>query len=84
MKNKLISIVTILLVSVMALSVVACDTNTVDEKESKKNGTVTSFAVDVAEQTNNKWKMTYKECQIKNKLDSFTADVYASGFSRRY
>lgn len=78
MKNKLKSIFALLLVSVMALGGVACDmdTNIVDNPDepgkTKENETDASFSINVAEQTNNKWKMTYKECQIKNKLDSFT------------
>ncbi len=78
MKNKLKTLLALLLVAVMALSVVACDidTGTVDkpdrtEKPTEDENDVT-FSIDVAEQMNDKWKMTYKECQIKNKLDSFT------------
>ena len=33
---------------------------------------ITFFSVDNMEQSCERWKMTYKECQIKNKLDSFT------------
>lgn len=78
MKNKLKTLLALLLVAIMALSVVACDieTGTVDETDetgkSTENENDVTFSIDVTEQMNDKWKMTYKECQIKNKLDSFT------------
>ena len=78
MKNKLKTLLSLLLVGVMVLSLVACDmdTGTVDETnetgKSTKNENDVTFSIDIAEQMNDKWKMTYKECQIKNKLDSFT------------
>ncbi len=78
MKIKLKTLLALLLVAVMALSVVSCDVDTgtdddTDEtvKSTEDENDVT-FSIDVAEQMNDKWKMTYKECQIKNKLDSFT------------
>ena len=78
MKNKLKTLLSLLLVAVMALSVVACDmdTGTVEktdesEKSTEEENGIT-FSIDTTEQKNDKWKMTYKECQIKNKLDSFT------------
>ncbi len=66
MKNKLKTLLALLLVAVMALSFVACDIETGTDDEND-----ITFSIDVAEQMNDKWKMTYKECQIKNKLDSF-------------
>ena len=78
MKNKLKTLLALLLVAVIALSLVACDMyiGTVDETneigKSTENENDVTFSIDIAEQMNDKWKMTYKECQIKNKLDSFT------------
>lgn len=78
MKNKLKPILALLLVAVMALSFVACDTDTGTVGKTDENKTSTEsednvvFSIDTTEQTNDKWKMTYRECQIKNKLDSFT------------
>lgn len=92
MKNKLKSILALLLVAVMALSVVGCDfdtdfidqtgevvktTQNEDEDEDEDNVT---FSVDVSEQTSGIWKMTYKECQIKDELDSFTIAEEGSEF----
>lgn len=86
MNNKLKTLVALLLVAVMALSVVACDIETgiiddTDEtgKSTEDENNVT-FSIDIAEQINDKWKMTYKECQIKNKLDSFTAAAEGTEF----
>ena len=78
MKNKLKTLLALLLVAVMALSVVACDIETGIIDDTDETGKPTeeenniSFSIDKTEQTNDNWKMSYKECQIKNKLDSFT------------
>ena len=78
MKNKLRTLLALLLIAVMAFSVVACDIDTGTVDGTDETGKTTedendvTFSIDVAEQMNDKWKMTYKECQIKNKLDSFT------------
>lgn len=78
MKNKLKSILTPLLFVVIALSFVACDMDTGNIDKTDETGKSTedendvAFSIDVTEQMNDKWKMTYTDCQIKNKLDSFT------------
>ena len=78
MKKKLKTLLALLLVAVMVLSFVACDMDTDTAGKTDETGKPTeeenntSFSIDKTEQTNDKWKMTYKECQIKNKLDSFT------------
>ena len=86
MKNKLRTLLALLLIAVMALSVVACDIDTGTVDGTDETGKTTedendvTFSIDVAEQMNDKWKMTYKECQIKNKLDSFTAAAEGTEF----
>lgn len=73
------------LLAVLALSIAFCAMNNgSDNNDDPGNGTTAgtdtdqksnnenSFSIDVAEKTNQHWKMTYKGCQIKNKLDSFT------------
>lgn len=68
MKNKIKPILAFLLIAVMFPAIVSCSTSS-DSNE--KENSVT-FSVDVAEQTNDIWKMTFKECQTKTKIDSFT------------
>ncbi len=68
MKNKFKPILALLLVAVMFPAIVSCSTSS----DSNKNENSVTFSVDVAEQTNDKWKMTFKECQTKTKLNSFT------------
>lgn len=78
MKNQLKTLLALLLACVMALSLVACNMGTGTGDETDETGKSTedennvTFSIDVTEQMNDKWKMTYKECQIKNQLDSFT------------
>lgn len=73
MKNRFKQIFVLLLAAVLALLFVACDTDPVSAgKTDGNNDNNISITVDTAEQANDKWKMTYQECQIKNKLDSFT------------
>lgn len=77
MKNKLKMLLALLLIAAVALSMVACDMDTGAVNETGESGKTTkvennvTFSIDVEEQTNNVWKMKYKECEIKNKLNSF-------------
>lgn len=85
MKNKFKQIFLIVLVVVMGVLFAACDVETptstpeATSTHEEGNGTTpndkkqeATFSINNAEQTNDKWKMTYKGCEIKEKLDSFT------------
>lgn len=68
MKNKIKPILAFLLIAVMFPAIVSCSSSS----DSNENENSVTFSVDVAEQTNDIWKMTFKECQTKTKIDSFT------------
>lgn len=82
MKNKLKLVLSLFLVVVVALHLGGCYAlgeyliesayYAETENSSTEGENDTTFSIDNVEQTNDKWKMTYKECQIKNKLDVFT------------
>lgn len=72
MKNRFKQIFVLLLAAALALLFVSCDTGPVSVGKTDESKDNISITVDTAEQANDKWKMTYRECQIKNKLDSFT------------
>lgn len=83
MKNKFKWILAILIIVVMAIIIANCDLGTVDDGGNDESGTSIEsgtsnenkndlFSIDAIERTNDKWKMTYKECQVKDKLDLLT------------
>ena len=78
MKNKCRSILIVLLSIAMALSLAACGidfsatSNANGNEESGGSNNTVSISVDNPVQTNENWKVTYRECQIKEKMDSFT------------
>lgn len=76
MKNKFKPLLALLLVAVMFPAIVSCSSTS----DSNENENSVTFSVDVTEQTNNKWKMTYKECQTKTKIDSFTEAAEGTEF----
>ena len=86
MKNVFKLILSLLLVVIMALSVVACDMDTDaadttgETKKSTEDEKNATFSIDAAVKMNNKWKMTFKDCQVKNKLDSFTVAADGTEF----
>lgn len=80
MKNKSKSklILMLFIVATMTLLFVGCDLDTsvtvgpdVSANGENENKTNVVFSIDNTMQKNDKWKMTYKECQIKNEIDSF-------------
>lgn len=93
MKNKFKQIFLIVLVVVMGVLFAACDieapisTSEATSTPGEDNGKTPSdkqqdvtFSIDNTEQTNDKWKMTYKGCEIKDKLDSFTTATEGKEF----
>lgn len=76
MKSKFKLSVLILTMAVMTIFLAACSietTPTIDAEATPTiDKTVDVVSVDETVKTNNEWKMTYKGCQIKNKLDVFT------------
>lgn len=46
--------------------------NTTQQEALSQSETEMDFSIDCVEQSNNKWKMTYKGCEAKNELDLLT------------
>ena len=59
------------------------DNTTLQETQSQSKTDI-AFSIDCVEQSNNKWKMTYKGCETKNELDLLTSAEDGSEFVIAY